>query len=451
MMESFDLIVVGAGPGGYVAAERAGALGKKVLLVEKDHLGGVCTNWGCIPTKSLLNSAKLYRHAKEGGKMGVTVGDVAFDLSTAMAWKQDTIETLRSGIQFLMKSNKVVVVQGEAKFVDAHHVQVGDTSYEGEHLIIATGSSPAVPPIPGHDLPNVLTSNEILSLDTLPASLAIIGGGVIGVEFASFFSSVGVKVSVIEMMDEILPMMDAEFAKLMRREMKEVDFHLGCRVTSITGEGVSYTDSKGESKHLASELVLMSVGRRPNIEGLQQLGLDISRSGVVVDERLRTNVPNIHAIGDVNGKSLLAHSASRMAEVVVSNLYGAGGQKMRYHAIPWAVYGIPEAAGCGLTEDEAKRQGRDVVSATTQMRANGRFLAEHGKRAGGLCKVVADKHTKVVLGVHLLGPYSSEMIYGAAAIIEAELRIKDVKEIVFPHPSVSEVIKDTLFAIEHTL
>ena len=450
-MEKFDLIVVGAGPGGYIAAERAGSLGKSVLMIERDQLGGVCTNWGCIPTKSLLNSAKLYRHALESEKMGVRAEAVTYDLDAAMAWKQETIETLRSGIQFLMKSNRVAVVMGIAEFVDSHHVRVGETVYEGSDLIIATGSSPAVPPIPGHDLPHVVTSNEILSIGKLPASLAVIGGGVIGVEFASYFSSVGVKVSIVEMMDEILPMMDGEFAKLMRREMKGVEFHLGCKVTGITKDGVSYSDAKGNPQQLAAEMVLMSVGRRPNVAGLENLHLDIGRGGIVVDDRLRTNVPNVYAVGDVNGKSLLAHSASRMAEVVVSNLYGAGNQRMRYHAIPWAVYGLPEAAGCGLTENEAKKQGRDIVTATTQMRSNGRFLAEHGKRAAGLCKVVADAKTKVILGVHLLGPYSSEMIFGAAAMIESELRIKDVKEIVFPHPSVSEILKDTLFAIEHTL
>lgn len=450
-MDTFDLIVVGAGPGGYVAAERAGALGKKVLLIERDQLGGVCTNWGCIPTKSLLNSAKLYQHARESEKMGVKAAQVSYDLEAAMAWKQETIETLRSGIAFLMKSNKVTVVNGDARFVDAHHVQVGETVYAGEHMIIATGSSPAVPPIPGHDLPHVLTSNEILSIGKLPASLAVIGGGVIGVEFASYFSSVGTKVTVIEMMPEILPMMDGEFAKLIRREMKEVDFHLGCKVTAISSEGVSYSDAKGNMQQVAAETVLLSVGRKPNLKGLESLPLDIARTGIVVDDRLRTNIPNVYAIGDVNGRSLLAHSASRMAEVVVGNLYGRGNQRMRYHAIPWAVYGMPEAAGCGLTEQDAKKQGREVLSATTQMRANGRFLAEHGKRAAGLCKVVVDAKTKAILGVHLLGPYSSEMIYGAAVMIEAELRIQDVKEIVFPHPSVSEIIKDTLFAIEHTL
>lgn len=450
-MSSYNLIVIGSGPGGYIAAQRAGALGKKVLLIERDNLGGVCTNVGCIPTKSLLNSAKHYRYAQESEAMGVSAEKVTFDLTKAMAWKKDTVETLRSGIAFLMKGAKADVVFGEAVCLDANRVQVGQEVYQGENIIIATGSSPAVPPIPGSNLPNVLTSTEILSLEKLPASLVVIGGGVIGVEFASFFASVGVEVAVIEMMDEILPMVDKDMAKLIRREMKPVEFYLSSKVTEIKKDGVLFTNEKGESQELKGEMVLLSVGRRPNLEAVKNLKLDINRGGIVVDETLRTNIPNIYAIGDVNGKSLLAHSASRMAEVVVSNLYGKGKQKMRYNAIPWAVYGMPEVAGCGLTEDEAKRQGREVLSATVQMRSNGRFLAENGKRAAGLCKVVVDAKSRAILGVHLLGPYSSEIIYGAAAIIEAELRIEDVKEIVFPHPSVSEIIRDTLYAIEETL
>jgi len=451
MMETYDLIVVGAGPGGYVAAERAGALGKRVLLIERDQFGGVCTNRGCIPTKSLLHAAKLYMHAREAGRFGVHCGTVDFNIAEAMAWKMETIGTLRNGIEFLMKSNKVEVVFGEASYLDNHHVVVGGTTYGCTYLIIATGSSPAVPPIPGHDLPNVVTSDGILEIDHIPASLAVIGGGVIGMEFASFFSMIGCKVTVIEMMPEVLPMMDGEFAKLMRREMKDVDFHLSCKVEAITANTVEYTDAKAVHQSLEAQMVLLSVGRRANTRGLEPLALVIDRSGVVVDDTCRTNVPNIYAIGDVNGKSQLAHSASRMADVAISNMFGNGGQKMRYHAIPWAVYGVPEAAGCGLNEQDAARKGIKVVCATTQMRANGRFLAENGKRAAGLCKVVADAATNVILGVHLLGPYSSEMIWGVSTIIESELRIKDVKEIVFPHPSVSEIIKDTVFAIDHTL
>jgi dihydrolipoamide dehydrogenase len=445
-MEHYDLIVVGSGPGGYVAAERAGELGKRVLLVERDQLGGVCTNWGCIPTKSLLNSAKLFRHAKESTSFGVHADSVTYSMEEAMAWKADTVQTLQKGIAFLMKKSKVEVLHGEASVVDAHRISVDGTEYGCDYLLLATGSSPVVPPIPGSKLDHVLTSKQILGLQQVPENLVVIGGGVVGVEFASYFSMVGAKVTVIEMMDEILPMMDKEFAKLMRRELSAVDFRLGCKVTEITPTEVRYLDPKQEPQSIAASLVLMSVGRRPNTDGLQALGLDMDRKGIVVDERMQTNLPNVYAIGDVNGRSLLAHSASRMADVAVSNIWG-NGQRMRYDAIPWAVYADPEAAGCGLTESEAKRRNLSVKCATVQMRSNGRFLAEKGKRAGGLVKVVSDAESGCILGIHLLGPYSSEMICFAAQAIETEMRVKDILELVFPHPSISELIKDACMAI----
>ena len=446
-MDRYDLIVIGAGPGGYVAAQKAGELGKHVLLVEKDNLGGVCTNRGCIPTKSLLNSAKQYLHANEAEKFGVHCKDVSFNLSEAMAWKQETIETLRSGIAFLMKSAKVDVVFGLAEFPDNHHVKVGDTTYETDYIILATGSSPAIPPFPGATGKNVVTSDEILSLTKVPKSLAIIGGGVIGVEFASFFSIIGCKCTIVEMMPEILPMMDGEFAKLMRKEMKDVTFNLGCKVTEITDKGVVFLDPKGQTQSVDAELVLMSVGRRANSKGLENLNLKIERGAVVVNDRMQTNIANIYAIGDLNAKSQLAHSASRQAEIAVDNIFGEKRQIWRSCAIPWAVYGYPEAAGCGHTEQSAAKAGIETRTATVQMRANGRFLAENGKRGAGLVKVIADAKTQVIIGVHLIGPYSSEMIWGASAVIEAELRVRDLKEVVFPHPSVSELIKDACNAI----
>lgn len=449
-MAKYDLIVIGSGPGGYVAAQRAGSLGKSVLLIEKEYYGGVCTNKGCIPTKSLLNSAKTYDHAKNGSFIGVEAKDISFNLKGAMAHKQDTVETLRGGIEFLMKSANVETVFGEAKALDAHRVEVNQTVYEGSYLIIATGSSPFIPPIPGADLPHVLSSDEILELEELPSELVIIGGGVIGLEFASFFSMVGVKVTVIEMLDEILPMADGEFAKLARRALKDVTFNLGCKVEKITSDDVVYTTAKGEQKELPATMVLMSVGRKPNIKGLEALNLKTERGAVVVDEQLRTSLPTVYAIGDVNGKSLLAHSASRMADVAVSTIFGKG-MRMRYDAIPWVVYSNPEIAGCGLTETQAKERGLDVLVHSAQARQSGRFLAEQGKRAPGMVKVIADKASGVILGVHLLGPYSSEIIWGVAALLEAELRIQDVKEIVFPHPSVAELLKDVVFALDSSL
>ena len=447
-MERYDLIVIGSGPGGYVAAQRAGNLGKRVLLIEADALGGICTNHGCIPTKSLLGGAKLYKHALSGEQFGLEVDGARFNYSQAVAHKDETVKTLRGGIEFLMKSAKVDVIFGHAKVVDEHTVAVGDERYGCDFLILATGSSALVPPIKGATLPHVLTSTEILALTEAPPTLVVIGGGVIGVEFASFFSMIGTKVTVIEMMDEILPMADGEFAKLLRREMKGVEFHLGCRVEEIDSQHVYYTTKSGERKSIEASTVLLSVGRKPNTAGLEALPLVIERGGVVVNDRMQTNLPTVYAVGDVNGRSLLAHSASRMGEVAVANIFGSKEMRMRYEAIPWAVYCSPEVSGCGITEAEAAAKGVPVKRATVQMRASGRFLAEEGKRAGGLVKVIAHQESGAILGIHILGSYASEIIWGAATLIEAELRVQDVKEIVFPHPSVNELIKEACFQID---
>jgi dihydrolipoamide dehydrogenase len=445
----FDLIIIGAGPGGYVMAERAGHLGKKVLLIEKQYLGGVCLNWGCIPTKTLLNSAKHYVHAKEAPEFGVTTGEVKFDLTKAMAWKNEVIDTLRAGIAFMMKKNKVTVVNGEAKFLGPRKVQVGDKVYEGTDVVIATGSSPFVPPIPGAKQPHVMTSTEILSIDKMPKTLTVIGGGVIGVEFASFFSSLGVKVDVIEMLEEIIPFMDREQAKEFRKALKgKVEFNLGCKVTAIDGHEVKYTNAKGEAKSIQADLVLMSVGRVPNLAGMgfEEAGLDFDRRGIKVDEQQRTNLPNVYAIGDVTGKSQLAHSATRMGEVALNTICGRR-DRFRMNAIPWAVYSMPEVAGCGYTEEQAQAAGHKVKTASLPLTMSGRFLAENGKRGPGSVKVIKDADTDVLLGVHMVGAGCSEMIYGAAVMIEAELRIKDIQEIVFPHPTVGEVMRDVMFSL----
>jgi len=444
---SYDIIIIGAGPGGYVMAERAGHRGKKVLLIEKGHLGGVCLNVGCIPTKTLLNSAKHYVHAKEAPDFGVTTGEVKFDLSKAMAWKQEVVETLRGGVGFKMKKNKVEVIKGEASLLGPGRIQVGETVYEGDNVVIATGGRPFIPPIPGSDQPHVMTSNEILSIEKMPASLVVIGGGVIGVEFASFFSSLDVKVDVIEMLDEIIPFMGRGQAGKFRMALKgKVNFRLGCRVDAIDGHDVKYTTASGQQKSINADIVLMSVGRIPNLEnmGLEEAGLDFDRNGIRTDEQQRTNLPNVYAIGDVTGKSQLAHSASRMGEVALNTICGQR-DRFRTNAIPWVVYSLPEIAGCGLTEEQAKQAGHAVESVTLPMTMSGRFLAENGKRGPGSVKVIKDADTDVLLGVHMFGGICSEIIWGVAAMIEAELRIKDIQEIVFPHPTVGEVIRDAMF------
>lgn len=445
----FDLIIIGAGPGGYVMAERAGHLGKSVLLIEKEHLGGVCLNWGCIPTKTLLNSAKHYVHAQEASHFGVDTGGVHFDLARAMAWKNEVVTTLRGGIGFMMKKNKVTVVNGTAKLLGPRRVQVGEQEYTGQNVVIATGSSPFIPPIPGADQLHVMTSTDILSIDAMPQSLVVIGGGVIGIEFASFFSSLGVKVDVIEMLDEIIPFMDRGQAKEFRRALKgKVNFNLGCKVTSIDGHEVKYTDAKGEARSLQADIVLMSVGRSPNLSGMgfEEAKLDFDRRGIKVDDQMRTNLPDVYAIGDVTGLSQLAHSATRMGEVALNTICGRE-DSFRRNAIPWAVYSMPEVAGCGLTEDQAKAAGHRVETASLPLTMSGRFLAENGKTGPGSVKVIKDADTDLLLGVHMVGAGVSEMIYGAAVMIEAGLKIKDIREIVFPHPTVGEVMRDVMFQL----
>ncbi len=445
----YDIIIIGAGPGGYVAAERAGARGKKVLLIEKGTIGGVCLNEGCIPTKTLLNSAKHYDHAVASGMFGVHTEGASFNLEEAQQWKKKVVDTNVKGIVYLMDKYGVEVVKGEAFLTDKNTVKVGEKSYSGENIIIATGSSTFIPPIPGADSPSVVTSTELLEIMELPESLTVIGGGVIGLEFASFFSMLGIEVHVIEMLDEIAPFMEREFAKTMRRALKKVKFHLSSKVESIEGNKVNFT-RKGKSESLQSSLILMSVGRKPNIEGMgfEEAGLEMNRQGLVVDDRMETNIPGIYAIGDVIGKSLFAHSASRMAEVAVNAICGLE-DKFNYDAVPWAIYTYPEVASCGLTEEAAVERGYEVSTATSLMRISARYFAENGNMPG-LCKVIADKKTRRILGIHLLGSPSSEMIFGAALMIQTGMTTEDVRTTIFPHPSVSEVIRETVLSLCET-
>ena len=446
---TFDLAIIGAGPAGHVAAERAGRLGKRVLVVEHSHLGGVCLNQGCIPTKTLLHSAKLFAHAQHGQSFGVTVEGARYDLAKAMAWKARTVETLRKGIAFQFRKAAVELVQGTARLAGPHTVEVDGRSYSAERILLATGSSAAVLPVPGADAPNVMGSTEALEITSLPKSIAIVGGGYIGMEFATYFARLGVKVAVVEMLPEIVPLLDADVAVLLRRSLPDVEFHLGSRVLAYGADGRA-VHPEGKEQVAAAERVLVAVGRRPIVEGLglEAAGVAFDRKGVKVDDRMRTNVPGIWAAGDITGRSMLAHAASRMGEVAVADMFGgaAARPRMRWNAIPWVVYTDPEVAGVGLSEAQAKEQGRAVKVARLDLRANGRFIAENdGVR--GMCKVVVDAASDLVLGVQMIGPYASEIVPGVAAMIEAELRAQDVREIVFPHPTVSEIVRDALWEL----
>ena len=358
------------------------------------------------------------------------------------------MDTLRKGITGLMKRFKVDVVKGNAVIDGPGRVRVDETVYTGTNILIATGSSPAAPPIPGADLPHVVNSTGILNTETLPERLVIVGGGVIGCEFACVFGSIGVPVTIIEMLPEICPNVDADLAKMLREELKKknVTVHTGARVESINATDVTFSID-GASQSVPADKVLVSTGRVPNVDGMgfESIGLDFDRRGIRIDDRCATNVPGVYAIGDATGRTWLAHSASRMGEVVVHNILGRD-DRMRYDAIPGVIYTNPEVATVGLTEAEAKERGIPVKTGKMPMGANGRFLAEHAD-GRGMVKVVVNAETRALLGVHMIGGACSEMIFGAAAMIEAELRVDEIEDMVFPHPTTSEIIRDTLIGM----
>jgi dihydrolipoamide dehydrogenase len=455
-MDKYDVIVMGGGPGGYLAAERLAHAGKKVALAEKSALGGTCLNVGCIPTKTLLNSAKLYVHAKEGAKFGVSADNVSYDWKAMQAWKEEVVSKLVGAIGLTEKKLGVDVIAAEAKLLGPGKVQIGEKVYDTEHIIVATGSLPVMPPIPGcRGNPKVVDSTGLLSVPEVPKRLCVIGGGVIGVEFASLFSALGSTVEVVEMLDEIVPFMDREAAPILRRGLKGVTFNLGCKVEKIEGATVFYRKKDGTEAKAEADLVLMAVGRKPNVEGwgAREAGLDVSPKGVVVDDRMRTNLPKVWAVGDVTGRSLLAHTAYRMAEVAAANIVSgeaaaARGEVLRWDAIPWAVYSIPEAAGIGLTQQEAERRGIEVKTSSVPLRVSGRFAAENGFAAPGTAKLIAEAATGKIIGVHIVGAYASETIWGASAVIEQELRVSDLRQLVFPHPTVSEAIREAAWAMK---
>ena len=448
----YDLAIIGGGPAGYVAAENAGAKGLKTVLFEKRELGGVCLNEGCIPTKTLLYSAKMYEHAQGGKKYGITAENVLFDYKKIADRKTKVVRKLVAGIKMKMENHNVEVVRGDA-FIesgDTSRIKItcGEQNYEAANLLICTGSEAFVPPIPGVEGNEaVLTNREILALTAAPASLVIIGGGVIGMEFASFYNSLGVPVTVIEMLPEILGGMDKEIAETLRGiyTKRGVKFCLGCKVTAIEGCTVHYTDGEGNALTAEGDKILMSVGRRAVLKGfgLENIAVEAER-GIKVNEHMQTTMPNVYAAGDVTGFSLLAHTASREGEVAVNHITGKE-EKMEYNAIPGIVYTNPEVSSVGLTEEQATAQGIEYRVSKLPMTYSGRFVAENEGQMG-LCKILADKEGYVI-GVHMVGNPSGEFICAACMAITHKITIEELKRTVFPHPTVSEILKEGLFEL----
>jgi len=449
-----DLAIIGGGPGGYVAAERAGAKGLNVVLFEKNELGGVCLNEGCIPAKTLLYSAKIYDNAVNGEKYGVYTPDVSFKLDKIIARKNKVVRKLIAGVGAKMKAHNVQVVKGKAtikgRSTNGIEIECNGDTYLAVNLLICTGSTSIIPPVPGINEAGdiILTNREILNLKEQPESLVIIGGGVVGMEFASFYNSIGTKVTVIEMLPEILGGLDYEISSMLREiyTKKGINFFLSCKVTEIRGNEVIFLNPEGAAGSITGDKILMSAGRRAATDGLglENIGVELDRGAVKVDSRMRTNIPNVYAAGDVTGFSMLAHTASREGEVVVNNLTGRP-DTMRYNAIPSVVYTNPEVASVGLTEDAAKKADIAYRIASLPMAYAGRFVVEN-EAGAGLCKILVGAEHGEVLGVHLLGNPCSEIIYGACMAIEQEMTLKEMEEIVFPHPTVSEIFKETVFS-----
>lgn len=453
-MEIYDLIVLGGGPAGYNAAERAGKAGLKTVVIEKRALGGVCLNEGCIPSKSLLYSGKIFDYAHHGDLYGVTFDGASIDQKKVIERKNRVVKTLVSGIGSKMKKAKVKVVDAEGyiegRDENGFNVKAGGEVYTGKQMLIATGSMPVVPPIPGlrENLETgfVMTNREILDLTEIPGELVVIGGGVIGLEMASYFNSVGSHVTVIEMLDHIAGPTDKGISKILlgNYTKKGVDFKLGCKVTAV-GDGKVTFEENGKTQSVKADKVLCSIGRRAVTQGygLENLNVALDRGAIITDEFMKTNVAGLYAAGDVNGKIMLAHTAYREGEVAVNNILGKR-DRMRYNAIPSVIYTNPEVGSVGETEESAKAKGLDVEVKTVSMLYSGRYLAEN-EGGDGICKLIVDKKYDRLIGVHMIANYASEIIYGAAMMIETEMKLDNIKEIVFPHPTVCEVIREALF------
>lgn len=449
MNMKYDVAIIGGGPAGYTAAEKAAKGGLSTVLFEKNALGGVCLNEGCVPTKTLLYSAKTYDQIKHASKYAVSAENPSFDYPKIIARKNKVVKKLTAGIRMKMKESGVEVIAGEAMIqgkTDEGNIliQCAEQVYEAKNLLVCTGSESVIPPIPGVNETEYWTSREALQSKELPASLIIIGGGVIGMEFASFFNSMGTEVQVVEMLDKILGPMDKELSDMLQAEYAKrgVKFYLGHKVTGIHGQEVT-VEKGGESFTLHGEKVLLSVGRRPVTKGfgLETLALEPYRNGIKVNEYMQTSLPNVYACGDITAFSLLAHTAVSEAEVAIDHILGKA-RAMSYKAIPGVVYTNPEIAGVGKTEEELQTSGTPYQVKKIPMAFSGRFVAEN-EMGNGVCKLILAEDGTLI-GAHLLGNPASELIVIAGIAIEKGMKAEELTSFVFPHPTVGEILKEAL-------
>ena len=447
-MKNYDLIVLGSGPGGYVAAIKAAQKGLSTAIIEKESIGGVCLNWGCIPTKTLLKSAKLYttiQHAKDYA-LTVDQDTLSVDFNALLKRKNKIVKKLTGGVGYLLKKNGVTVYRGFGEVIDQNTIQVNDEKLTFKNLIIATGASPIIPPIDklqeAYQSGRVVTSKEILDLDTQPKKLAIIGGGVIGVEFATIYNSFGTEVTIYEREENILLGVDQEIRTLFRKKLEKdgVKIHTSTEVQAITDSGVK--TALGEEN---ADLILLSVGMKANVKGLEKLDLTLTETQAIqTDQYMKTNLENIFAIGDVNGNQMLAHVASKEGLVAVDTILGED-HPMDYKKVPSGIYTFPEIAQVGVTEEEAKAQGIDYKVSTFPLSANGKALAEG--ETDGLVKMIADTKYQEIIGVHILAQNATEMISEAVLGMNLEATALDYVLSIHPHPTLSEMIHEVAHGI----
>lgn len=451
MAERFDLVVVGGGPGGYVGAIRARQLGLRVALVEQEHLGGVCLNWGCIPTKSLLHTAEVLRRVQEAGRYGIETGPVSADFGKAIDLSRQAAQRLAKGVSFLMRKNGVHVVEGRGRLAGPDRVVVEPSGEElvADKILLATGGRPRS--LPGVELDGelVLSSRHALSRRELPARVVIVGGGAIGVEFASIYRTYGAQVTVLEMLPHLLPNEEPELAQALERAFQRqgIQVRTGVRVAGLARHGGQvHLTLEGEAEPLEADMVLMAVGTQPNSEnlGLEELGIETDRGFVKVNEHMETTRPGIYAVGDLVGPPMLAHVASEEAVVAVEHMAGRPVPRLQPERMPRATYCEPQVASVGLTEAQARERGYEVVTGVFPLQANGKAVAL--QETGGLVKVVGERRYGQVLGVHLVGPQVTEILAEAGLAVNMETTLEELGGTVHAHPTIAEAVREAALA-----
>ena len=447
----YDVAVLGGGPGGYVAAIRAAQLGGKTVLIEKDKLGGTCLNWGCIPTKALLHSAETYQTVLHAAANGVYASDVTFDYQVMVDRKNSIVSQMGNGIKTLVRQAGVTLLSGEGRLQDRHTILVNGEAVTAKSIILATGSEPARPPIQGIDSRGVLDSNSLLALGNCPETLLIIGGGVIGVEFATVFQSLGKQVTILEMMDSILPGIDQDVIQVMTRHLQKngVQIITGAKVLSLQHDGdvICQYEKVGETKSIHAQTVLVAVGRKPVTSGigLENVGLETQRGFMVVDEQMRTAIENIYAIGDITGQSQLAHVASAQGLVAAANATG-NNKRISYDIIPVCIYSNPEIALIGLDEKQALAKGYRIKTGKCPASVNGKskILGE----AEGFVKIITDEKTGEILGAQIVGARATDMIAEIGVLMKAEGTVDELADTIHPHPTISEMVMEAAHDVE---